>query len=60
MGGEDKVVEMVVAYPILLGRKAVPLSRTVSFRDPRPGEEPSRNECDVTGTSEPVFPAARV
>ena len=34
--------------------------RTFSFRDPRHGEEPGRNEYYDSGASEPVFPAARV
>lgn len=59
MGGEHEVVETVVVYPIL-GRRAVPLSRTFPFRDSRPGEEPGRDEYYVTGASEPVFSAAGV
>lgn len=52
-------METVVVYPVL-GRRAAPLSRTFSFRDPRPGEEPGRDEYYVTGASEPVFSAAGV
>lgn len=52
-------METVVVYPVL-GRRAAPLSRTLSFRDPRPGEEPGRDEYYVTGASEPVFSAAGV
>lgn len=59
MGGEHEVVETVVVYPFL-GRRAAPISRTFSFRYPRPGEEPGRDEYDVTGASEPVFSAAGV
>lgn len=59
MGGEHKVVETVLVYPVL-GRRAVPLSRTFSFRDPGPGEEPGRSEYRAAGASEAVFSAPGV